>query len=54
MPKIKNVRLRDKVLDYCFRNPGKEYSIHDLLDACNKALADLDLPVEVPAFLFLR
>lgn len=42
MPINKNAMLRYQVLDKCFRNPGRQYSIDDLTEECNKALAELD------------
>jgi len=38
----KNALLRYQVLDRCFRNPGKEYTLDDLQDACNEALFELE------------
>jgi predicted DNA-binding transcriptional regulator YafY len=38
----KNALMRYKVLDNCFRNPGRRYFIYDLIDECNKVLASLD------------
>lgn len=38
MPRIKNVTLRQHVLNRCFRNPYREYAIDDLVVECNKAL----------------
>lgn len=38
----KNALIRYKVLDNCFRNPGKRYFIGDLIDACEKVLAEID------------
>jgi predicted DNA-binding transcriptional regulator YafY len=34
----KNAILRFRVLDKCFRNPGKKYFIEDLIDICSNAL----------------
>jgi predicted DNA-binding transcriptional regulator YafY len=34
----KNAILRFRVLDKCFRNPGKKYFIEDLIDLCSNAL----------------
>ena len=34
----KNAILRYQTLDRCFRNPGKNYFIDDLIEECNKAL----------------
>ena len=39
---IKNAYIRYKVLDGCFRNPGKKYFFQDLIDECNKVLLELD------------
>ena len=36
----KNAILRFRVLDKCFRNPGKKYFIEDLIDLCSNALFD--------------
>ena len=38
----KNATIRYQALDRCFRNPGKRYSIYNLIDACNEALLDID------------
>ncbi len=38
----KNALIRYKVLDNCFRNPGKRYFIDNLIEACEKMLAELD------------
>lgn len=38
----KNALIRYQVLDRCFRNTGRAYFIDDLLEECNKALADFD------------
>ena len=38
----KNALIRYKVLDNCFRNPGRRYFIGDLIDACEKVLAEID------------
>lgn len=38
----KNAMIRYKVLDNCFRNPGKSYIIKDLIEACNKVLFEID------------
>lgn len=35
----KNAVLRYRVLDGCFRNPGKKYFIEDLINACSEALS---------------
>jgi predicted DNA-binding transcriptional regulator YafY len=34
--------IRYKVLDRCFRNPGRMYFIEDLIDECNLVLTDYD------------
>jgi predicted DNA-binding transcriptional regulator YafY len=38
----KNATIRYQALDRCFRNPGRRYSINDLIEACNDALLELD------------
>lgn len=38
----KNALIRYKVLDNCFRNPGKRYFIDNLIEECEKVLADID------------
>jgi predicted DNA-binding transcriptional regulator YafY len=38
----KNATIRYQALDRCLRNPGKRYSIDDLVEACNEALLDVD------------
>ena len=38
----KNALIRYKVLDSCFRNPGKRYFIGNLIEECEKVLADID------------
>jgi predicted DNA-binding transcriptional regulator YafY len=38
----KNALIRYKVLDNCFRNPGKRYFINDLIEECNRVLATID------------
>ena len=38
----KNALIRYKVLDKCFRNPGKRYFIGDLIEECNNVLFDID------------
>jgi len=38
----KNATIRYQALDRCFRNPGKNYYIDDLIEACNVALLDID------------
>ena len=39
---IKNPLIRYKILDNCFRNPGKRYFIDDLIEACVKVLTEID------------
>ncbi|QXV66319.1 WYL domain-containing protein [Mucilaginibacter sp. 21P] len=34
--------IRYKILDRCFRNPGKKYFIEDLIEECNKQLSEID------------
>ena len=38
----KNALIRYKVLDNCFRNPGKRYFIGDLIAECEKVLLEID------------
>lgn len=38
----KNALIRYKVLDNCFRNPGKRYFINNLIEECEKVLAEID------------
>ncbi|QZT37803.1 WYL domain-containing protein [Halosquirtibacter xylanolyticus] len=40
MANHKNANIRYQALDKCFRNTGKAFTIDDLLDACNDALAE--------------
>ena len=42
MPVDKQVLLRYQVLNKCFRNKYREYTIDDLVDECNKALRKAD------------
>ncbi len=42
MPVNKKAQIRYFTLDRCFRNTGRGYSIEDLLEECNKALAYFD------------
>ena len=42
MPVDKQVLLRYQVLNKCFRNRYREYTIDDLVDECNKALRRID------------
>ena len=44
MPVDKQVLLRYHVLNKCFRNKYREYTIDDLVDECNKALRRADKP----------
>lgn len=44
MPVDKQVLLRYQVLNRCFRNRYKEYTIDDLVNECNKALRKSDKP----------
>ena len=44
MPVDKQVLLRYQVLNKCFRNRYREYTIDDLVDECNKALRRMDKP----------
>ena len=44
MPVDKQVMLRYQVLNKCFRNRYREYTIDDLVDECNKALRKIDKP----------
>lgn len=38
----KNALIRYKVLDKCFRNPGKRYFIGDLISECESVLLEID------------
>lgn len=38
----KNAFIRYKVLDNCFRNPGKRYFIEDLINECEQVLVEID------------
>src|SRR5688572_20446002 len=38
----KNALVRYKILDRCFRNPGKKYFIDDLIEECEKVLLEID------------
>ena len=42
MATTKNAFIRYKVLDNCFRNPGKCYFINDLIAECDKVLLEID------------
>ena len=44
MPVDRQVLLRYQVLNKCFRNRYREYTIDDLVDECNKALRRMDKP----------
>ena len=44
MPVDKQVLLRYQVLNRCFRNRYREYTIDDLVDECNKAVRRMDKP----------
>jgi predicted DNA-binding transcriptional regulator YafY len=38
----KNATIRYQTLNRCFRNPGRDYNIDDLVNACNESLLDVD------------
>jgi len=38
----KNAQIRYKILDNCFRNSGREYSIDHLISECNKKLLEIN------------
>jgi predicted DNA-binding transcriptional regulator YafY len=42
MATTKNALIRYKVLDNCFRNPGRRYFISDLIVECEKILVEID------------
>ena len=44
MPKVKHVELRYQILNRCFRNRYREYTIEDLVNECNKVLRANDRP----------
>jgi len=44
MPTNKNAVIRHKILDKCFRNPGRKYYWQDLAEECEKALTEEGLP----------
>ena len=44
MPVDKQVLLRYQVLNRCFRNRFREFTIDDLVEECNKALRKADKP----------
>jgi len=37
----KSALIRYKVLDYCFRNPGRSFYLEDLINECNKVLKEI-------------
>lgn len=39
MANLKNAAIREMVIDQCLRNKRRKYSTKDLMEACNKALA---------------
>jgi hypothetical protein len=41
MPTNKNALLRYQILDRCFSNRHRKYTIEDLVDAVNEALYDM-------------
>lgn len=42
MATTKNALVRYKVLDKCFRNPGKKYFLNDLIAECERVLLEID------------
>ncbi|WP_031425534.1 helix-turn-helix transcriptional regulator [Flavimarina sp. Hel_I_48] len=46
MPITRNALIRYQCLDQCFRNPGKNFCINDLLESCNNALRELNPDTE--------
>jgi len=42
MSVTKHQLIRYKILDQCFRNPGRTYFIEDLINACNDAIIEID------------
>ena len=48
----KNALIRYKVLDNCFRNPGKRYFIDDLISECENVLLEIS-PDSNPVLLAL-
>jgi predicted DNA-binding transcriptional regulator YafY len=38
----KNALMRYKLLDSCFRNPGKRYYIQDLIDECSRMISEIN------------
>ena len=41
MSRNKHQDVRIRVLDQCFRNRSRKYTIDDLVDACNDAIGDI-------------
>lgn len=41
MPISKAASIRHRVMDQCFRNPGREYYWEDLAEACADAIQEL-------------
>lgn len=44
MPKVKHVEMRYQILNKCFRNRYREYTLEDLINECNKVLRANDRP----------
>ena len=42
MPINKNAMIRYQALDRCLQNRQKRFYINDLIDACNRALAEVN------------
>lgn len=42
MSLLKHPQVRYRCIDNCLRNPGKSYTIDNLLEECNKAIANFD------------
>ena len=42
MSVTKHQLIRYKILDQCFRNPGRTYFIEDLINACNDVIFEID------------
>ncbi|MFD1315228.1 helix-turn-helix transcriptional regulator [Namhaeicola litoreus] len=42
----KHAQIRYNTLDKCFRNTGRNYTLDDLLEACNNAILDFDPAAE--------
>jgi len=38
----KHAQIRYNILNKCFRNPGRNYTLEDLLEECNQAIFDFD------------